>query len=124
MPNPINVPIPLVTLPVGPLTVGPSTLAAGFAQAAITVDRTVANGLNSKTTDTTIQAEIQQSDDNGATWTTIAVSQTQGGISSNHNGQINIYPIQVSLSGAACQMQALLTIGGTPVAVAGTLAIS
>lgn len=124
MPTPINDIIPLTTLPVGPVIVGPSPLVAGYSVALVTIDRTVAGGLNSLTSATTVKSEIQQSDDGGATWNTIGVSQTQGGISSNHNGQVNIYPIQVSLSGFACQMRALITVAGSSVAVSGSLKIT
>jgi len=59
---------PRVVIPVGPRDFGPANV--GDAEAAITlnIDRTVAGGLDSLTSASSLGVFIQQSNDGGATW--------------------------------------------------------
>jgi hypothetical protein len=125
MPNPINVSIPNLALPVGTRTFGPAALGAGFHEATITLDRTVASGLNAAPTTTTITMVIEESTDSGATWHGLngAGDTTTGGTTSNHNGQINLSITSITLSGLASEMRATLIVAGAAVTIAGSLAI-
>lgn len=74
-----TVPIPTTTLQTGPTTVGPVTVTTTVS-AALSIDRTVAGGLNSLTNASTLAVEVDGSNDGGNTWTLIVGSVFSGGL--------------------------------------------
>ena len=117
--------IPLTTLPVGTFLFGPASVANPDSVAVLTLDRTVANGFNSKTTATTCQISVYQSNDAGATWDLVASAGFVGGTSSNHAGQVNLSAIGVQFwPGTGRLTRAEVIIGGTSVAIQGSLTVS
>lgn len=117
--------IPLTTLPVGTIDFGPASVADADSIAVLTINRTVANGFNAKTTATTCQIAVHQSNDAGATWNLIASAGFSGGISSNHAGQVNISAIGIQFwPGTGRLTRAEVIIGGTSVAIQGSLTVS
>jgi hypothetical protein len=117
--------IPLTTLPTGTFEFGPASVANPDSVAVLTIDRTVANGFNAKTPATTCQIAIHQSNDAGATWNLLASATFIGGTSSNHAGQINLSAIGVRFwPGTGRLTRAEVIIGGTSVAIQGTLTVS
>jgi hypothetical protein len=117
--------IPLATLQAGPHDFGPILIADTDTLAILTVDRTPANGFNSKTPATTCTISIQQSNDNGTTWNEIGSAGFVGGISSNHAGQINSNFVGMHFwPGTGRLARAEVVIGGSSVAVQGSLVIS
>lgn len=117
--------IPLTTLPAGTFEFGPASIADADSLAVLMIDRTVANGFNSKTVATTCQIGIYQSNDAGTTWNLLASAGFNGGISSNHAGQINVSGIGVQFwPGTGRLARAEVIIGGTSVAIQGSLTVS
>lgn len=117
--------IPLTTLQVGTQDFGPVTVADTDTLILLTIDRTVANGFNSKTPATTCRISIFMSSDGGNTWDELAATTFSGGIASNHAGQINANDVGVFLHpGTNRQTRAEVVTGGTSVAVQGSLVIS
>lgn len=117
--------IPLTTLPVGTFLFGPASVADADSLAVLTIDRTVANGFNAKTTATTCQIAVYQSNDAGATWNLLASAVFPGGIHINHAGQQNVSAIGIQFwPGTGRLTRAEVIIGGTSVAIQGSLAVS
>ena len=117
--------IPLMTLQIGTTEFGPASVADTDINAVLSIDRTVANGFNSKTASTTCQISIFQSDDAGATWYMLASAGFPGGVYTNHAGQVNFSGCSVFYqSGTSRLARAEVIIGGTSVAVQGTLTVS
>jgi len=117
--------IPLTTLPPGTYEFGPATVDDADTLAVLSIDRTVANGFNSKTSATTCQISIFQSNDAGATWDMLTSAGFPGGLYTNHAGQVNFSGCSVFYQpGTSRLARAEVIIGGTSVAVQGTLTVS
>lgn len=119
--------IPLVTLQIGSLDFGPSAAADSENSLVLTIDRTVTGGLNSLTAATTINISVWQSNDSGVTWSEVGAFGTTGGTFTDHHTGLarttstmttNLQP------GTSRQLKATVVVGGTAVAVAGTLVSS
>jgi hypothetical protein len=122
-----TVPVPLTTLSDGVRTFGPASVADTDSRAVLTLDRTVAGGLNSLTAATTIELAIEQSDDGGATWFLIVDGIVTGGLVPAFRGGGNAVTTTTSAywaPGTGRQARAKMTVAGGPVAVQGTLTIS
>lgn len=120
-----TVPIPTTTLTVGPHDVAPVTVGAAVVQVLLTIDRTVANGFNSQPATTKANIQVQQSDDNGATWWMIAAADIVGGVYQDKHGvNYTKSTLTVSLAPAPSrQLKATIVVSGASVAVAGSLTI-
>lgn len=121
MPTTFN--IPLTTLPVGSDTFGPSHPADSEASVTLTIDRTVAGGLNSLTSASTLGVDLQESLDGGVSWQDLGDFTTPGGVfiyktgstATVSVGRWNLIP------GTSRQLRATITVSGTSIAVAGSI---
>lgn len=117
--------IPLVTLTVGSHDLGPASVANGDSQTVLTLDRTVANGFNSRTSATQVTLSIQQSNDGGATWNELASADIPGGVYTKNGVTITSSSVSVSFwPGTNRQVKGNVTVTGSSVAVQGTLTTS
>ena len=117
--------IPLTTLPVGTQHLGPSHPPDTESQIVLTIDRTVAGGLNSLTPASVLQVTVDQSSDGGTTWQFIAGTTWAGGIILLHGNPFTTVELVTGLlPGTSRQLRATVTVTGTPIAVAGTLVTS
>lgn len=109
--------IPLTTLPVGTRDLGPSHPADAEQSILLTVDRTVAGGLNSLTAASEIDMNVQQSNDGGTTWQLRVGGTMPGGVlGAASTLRVDLAP------GTSRQLKATVTVAGpSPIAVAGTL---
>lgn len=120
--------IPLVTLPVGSRLFGPAHPADGETSVTLSIDRTVAGGLNSLTAASVLAVQLQSSGDGGATWQDLGAWTTVGGDYSYTDKNGVFRPVDVSSgtwplpAGVSRQLQATVTVSGTPIAVAGSIA--
>lgn len=123
-----TVTIPLTTLAVGPHTAGPSTVGSNLQSVTLTIDRTVAGGLNSLTSSSVLSISFDMSTDGGTTWQNIGVTNPIGGIINHHGGQLNteVDSVQLGDVGAAGRkIRAVVTVQGpSSIAVAGSLTTS
>lgn len=113
--------IPLVTLPVGSQQFGPAHPVDAETQVIMTIDRTVAGGLNSLTTASTVNVDVQQSNDGGSSWRDLGGWGTVGGPGSikNPNSSFGGWWL---LPGTSRQLRATVTVSGpSSIAVAGTI---
>lgn len=124
-----TVTIPTTTLQIGVRDFGPAAIADTDTSITLTIDRTVANGLNA-TPATHLLIEAMVSLDGGATWTMVAGAGIEGGQlpqSPPPRGPGGFYTenvLRVGLDqypGAGRRIKATLTASGASVAVAGTL---
>lgn len=115
--------IPLTTLPVGSQTFGPENAKNSEAQIVLTIDRTVAGGLNSLTTSSVLGADVQQSNDGGATWIDLGAWQAPGGTITIKGTQVNASTGTWNLRpGTSRELRAMITVSGpSSIAVAGTI---
>jgi hypothetical protein len=117
--------IPLVTLPVGSQVFGPAHPANGEISLTLTIDRTVAGGLNSLTAASLLTVTVEQSNDGGATWLSLGAWGTDGGLyPMNRAGDPSVvsagtWPL---FAGTSRQLRATVTVAGTSIAVAGSIA--
>jgi hypothetical protein len=121
------IPIPTLTLAVGSREFGPASVADDTSAVTLTIDRTVAGGLNGAPASTTLEIGVWQSDDNGASWQFRASAGLIGGIySSNRAGDPYLESnVQVDLTpGTNRKVKAVTTTGGASVAVAGSLVVA
>lgn len=130
--------IPLTTLQPGTREFGPATAQNGDTSVRLSVDRTVAGGLNSLAADTTVKAELQASTDGGVTWHAVDTDQpesstfwiAQGGVYTWTDKQGVLQTINESTGrwplfpGTGRRAKAVITVSGSAVAVAGTLTTS
>lgn len=109
--------IPLTTLPVGSRDLGPSHPADTEVSILLTVDRTVAGGLNSLTPSSAIDVAVMQSNDGGVTWVLAVGGTMPGGVLGNTSTlKVDLMP------GTSRQLKASVTVSGpSSIAVAGTL---
>jgi hypothetical protein len=122
-----TVPIPLLTLAVGTREFGPASVDDTTNAVTLTIDRTVANGLNSKPATTTLEIGVWQSDDNGASWQFRASAGLIGGLyPSNQAGDPYLFSdVQVDLTpGVGRRVKAVTETAGSSVAVSGSLVIA
>jgi hypothetical protein len=128
MPATVNIPSNIYN--VGSQVYGPVTLDPTDSQIQVTLDRTVTQGMNSKTTSTTVQAlfEVQMPDNPGA-WLLQGLCTFQGGIRTDPDtGQ----PLDHDGFGCSLWNQGVtgrslrltLTVAGTSVRLGGTLAVT
>lgn len=111
--------IPLTTLPVGSHDFGPTTAADADKYILVTIDRTVAGGLNA-TAAATIEITAFQSNDGGVSFFEIGGTECLGGAKAGRFG--NIDNITLTLQpGISRQVKANVTVIGSSVAVAGTI---
>lgn len=118
--------IPLTTLPVGERDFGPANAADTETGFTLTLDRTVAGGLNSLISATGIDMRVDQSDDGGTTWHEIVGATLVGGVFADaHGGTYLVSTVSASLTaGTSRRLRARVIVSGTPVAVAGSLVSS
>lgn len=116
--------INLTTLPVGTTVFGPMTI-GNNTRAGISVDRTVAGGLNSVGTDSAIAVLIQTSPD-GTVWSDLCGATWDGGITVTSHGQINTSSVETGdVPPAATRVQVITTVTGpSPIAIAGTVTVT
>lgn len=112
--------IPLTTLAAGTHDVGPAAVSDADSLITITIDRTVANGLNAVGAAVSVRLAPSQSDDGGATWIELAAATATGGVqpkgATTSVIEVGLWP------GTGRQVKAAVTVTGGAVAVQGTLA--
>jgi len=115
--------IPQVTLPVGARDFGPVNIPDAEVAIVMTIDRTVAGGLNSLTGATAVQVDVMQSSDGGATWALRAGASLPGGIIMSRGVANTTSVVEVDLTpGTGRKLKATVTVSGpSSVTVAGTL---
>lgn len=121
--------IPTTTLQIGVRDFGPANIADADTSITLTIDRTVANGLNA-TPATHLSIEAKVSLDGGVTWTLAAGAGIEGGqlaMPPPPRGPGGFYTTNVlrvgldQFPGTGRRIKATLTVSGASVAVAGTL---
>lgn len=119
--------IPSVNLAVGPRSFGPVAVATAESMVTLTVDRTPSGGLNARPATTTIDVQFQMSFD-GTVWNDLAFASFVGGVYSNPlTGQKNTDVFMCSIwnpGTAGRTARATVTVAGSSVRVAGTLAVT
>lgn len=95
----------------------------------LSIDRTIANGLNASPASAVLQLDVDQSNDGGQAWTWIGGDQMTGGIyvSPKTGQQENTDFIEVGLNPGTSRLvrgRLFVTGGGGSVAVAGALTTS
>lgn len=119
-------PIPLTTFPVGVTRFGPFARAGTLTHTVLTLDRTVANGLNSNPT-TIITYMVERSVDSGVSWQAFSGSTTTGGIIQGDGGVTvtsQVDDTHWTTPQAGGQFRVTVTIAGHSVAVSGSLVVS
>jgi hypothetical protein len=117
--------IPQNTLTVGQRTFGPFSIGNNN-QAVITLDRTVAGGLNSLTAASVLDLTVQSSPDAGVTWHDEAEATFPGGIYSDHHGQTNTAQLSVfGLDGGRNSARVVAVVTGpSSITIAGSCVVS
>jgi hypothetical protein len=135
---PVNFPILLTSFQPGSTPVGPASVPDGDTTLVLTVDRTVAGGLNALTAASQLGMEAQLSTDGGTTWHAVDADQpgtatswgAPGGVftvtdrTGTHTVAANsgTWPI---FPGTARRIRAVVTVTGpSPIAVAGSIVTS
>lgn len=129
---PVNFQIPLTTLPPGSRVFGPATVPNPDTSVTLSVDRTVAGGLNSLTGASVLGMTAEVSTDGGVTWHAVDTDQpgtvtaweapggtiqTAAGPSGSSSGTWPLFP------GTGRRVRATVTITGpASIAVAGSIA--
>lgn len=116
----------------GPYLFGPQSVAPNDSLIVLTIDRTVAGGLNSLTSATSAEIKAEQSSDGGTTWFLAVAADVPGGqyfrtgphgdgsLITTSSVTVNVYG-----SGPGRQLRATITVSGpSPVVLAGSLAVS
>ena len=103
---------------VGPLNVGNNS------SASIVTDRTIAGGLNSLTSASTVAVLLQTSPD-GTTWKDLCGATWVGGIYTSRVGQLNSDSIGTGdIDSAVTKVRILVTVAGpSSVVIAGTVTV-
>jgi len=125
MPSQLTIPRTIIN-PGPPVTAGPLSIPDGDTLINMSIDRTIANGLNKSPTSAVLTLYVFQSGDGGATWTWIGGDQMTGGIyiSPKTGLEEDTDYIEVNLNpGTSRQVRGQVQIlgGGGSVAVSGTL---
>lgn len=117
--------MPNVTLPVGSRTFGPFSI-GNNSQATVTIDRTVAGGLNSLDATSTLQVTIQSSPDGGTTWNDDVSSTFPGGVFSKNGVQENSAILQVfGLDGGRNSCRVVTVVAGpSSISISGSVSVS
>ena len=117
--------IPTTTLSVGTHTFGPVTVQTANTDATLTIDRTVANGLNA-TPSTTLDVHCEYSTDGGTTWQFLAgASGVLGGAILDHRGNpATTWDLGATLPGQSFQLRGSMTVHTTGVTVAGSIVLN
>lgn len=117
--------IPSTALTVGPHTVGPATVQTTDAKALLTVDRTVANGLNATPT-TSLDVHFEYSTDGGTTWQFLAgaTGVTGGNQLDNRGNPATAWDLGAALPGLSFQLRGSVTVHTTGVTIAGSIVLS
>lgn len=124
---PSQLAIPRTTIkPNNPLTSPNLSIPDGDSIINLSIDRTIANGLNASPTTAVLQLDVDQSNDGGATWTWIGGDQMTGGIyvSPKTGQEEDTDYIEVGLNAGTSRLargRLFVTGGGGSVAIAGTL---
>lgn len=117
--------IPTIALQVGATTFGPRNMAKEHT-VVLTIDRTVASGLNSLDATTLLEVDVNTSAD-GTTWANEASFTTVGGTINDKHGipvGANVLTIE-GLGGQGNHVEVVATVGGgSPVTVAGTIVLT
>jgi hypothetical protein len=119
--------LPLTTLQNGATVFGPANVANPDTLAVTTLDRTVAGGLNSLTSATTLEILVEQSNDGGATWFLLTDGIITGGLQPAPKGGGNATQAFVDCEfepGTSRRVRATFTVVNGPVTVQGTLTVS
>lgn len=113
-----------IALPVGVTTFGPVNVGSN-SHAGITVDRTVAGGLNSVGAGSAILVLIQTSPD-GTTWKDLCGATWPGGITVTGHGQINTSSVDTGdVDPAVTRVKVIATVvGPSPITIAGTVTVT
>lgn len=122
----MTIPIPTVSLPVGVQEFGPAPIVDNLISAAVTIDRTVAGGLNSLPATAILAADVLISHDGGISFEHAAGITAVGGVFPNPKGGSYLAStLRVGFgSGIGRQIKARLTVSGRPIAVAGSIVVS
>jgi hypothetical protein len=123
---PTNMNIPLLTLAVGTREFGPAAVADDVNAVTLTIDRTVAGGLNSSPASTTLEIGVWQSDDDGASWQFRASAGLIGGVYPRNAAGDPYVESTVSVDltpGTGRRVKAVTETGGSSVAIAGSLTV-
>lgn len=133
---PVNFTIPLTTFQPGSTPVGPASVADADSRVTLTVDRTVAGGLNALTAASELHMEAQLSTDGGATWHAVDTDQPgtatawgspggpitwtdKSGTSHAYTASSGTWPI---FPGTGRRIQAVVTVTGpAPIAISGSI---
>lgn len=133
---PVSFTIPLTAFQPGSHTAGPAAVPDGDTRVTLTVDRTVAGGLNALTAASGLHMEAQLSTDGGATWHAVDTDQpgtstswgAPGGPATWTDKQGVVHTAGVSsgtwpiFPGTGRRIQAVITVTGpSAVAVAGSI---
>lgn len=122
---PTNITIAQRTLPIGQATFGPRNINKEHT-VLLTLDRTVAGGLNSLTSATTLQVDVNTSTD-GVNFQNDASFTTSGGSFTDQHGNVfaaNTLQIQ-GLGGQGTMVEIVTTVGGpSSVVVDGSIALT
>lgn len=126
---PGTITIPTTSLPPGTYpfpAAGGQSLPDGDSSATITIDRTVASGLNSVTSAVVVTMEVDQSNDGGTTWEMLAFTTCAGGSyttkAGGTAGPLNSNYVQMSfVPGTGRKVRGVVTVTGGTVALGGTL---
>lgn len=123
--------IPLTVLNDGTRHFGPAPVADADVMAVLSLDRTMAGGLNSLTSAATLELTIDQSGDGGATWFPLADAMITGGLvpaeppPKGPGGNAATAGVGVRFApGTGRQARATVITTGGPVTVQGSLTIS
>lgn len=120
--------IPLTTFAVGATPFGPITLSQNVS-ASVVIDRTVAGGLNSLTSASVLNIEIDVSADGGTTWqtqvSTAPAGFVGGAIPAKGGGNRTSENLGVTGLSAGTEARVLVTVTGpSSVAIAGSVTVN
>ena len=128
--------IPLTTLPIGSQVFGPHVAQASESSVSLTIDRTVAGGLNSLTLDSVLAVLVELSNDGGTTWHATDTDQmgTQTAWTAvgspvtytDKQGVQHVYTVSSAtwylFPGNPRRIRATITVSGpSPIAIAGSI---
>lgn len=104
----------------GTQTLNFSNTPAGATNAKVTIDRTVASGLNALAATETFEIVIERSTDGGSTWVQAAGITCQGGVMVTKGVTLAQETLTVGIPGPGTGFR-ITTTASTPVRIAGTV---